>query len=327
MEDCPVELWMKIAGYACTDGGHTGCALSLVSRTMYRVVQPVRYYTVSLVGKKRLFAFSAQCGALNLPPRVHHLLIAKVSIPCYPPDDTLQLQVNIAVRTVLAQTAPYLCSLHIVGWEIDSAADLPIFPRLRDITLPDAPYQCAPHTHTHFPSLRRLHLLSIASAQPQFWLDVMRFAPHLTHLRLSNLTRGERLCPFLRALLDTPPTLRDTDAPGAPAADETFAPGSEAAMIADTVAARLAALRRVYVQPGLYRCAGWYGSGPVDFGEMMSGLQDIASVSARDEGEKRLSLLPDQTYCVDEVRKGWQDMVEGGDGPWLAGHSGAGGSS
>ena len=34
MEQVPVELWEKIARYACVDGGKTGNALSLVSRFM-----------------------------------------------------------------------------------------------------------------------------------------------------------------------------------------------------------------------------------------------------------------------------------------------------
>ncbi|TBU63281.1 hypothetical protein BD310DRAFT_809396, partial [Dichomitus squalens] len=42
----PLELLENIFSYACTDGGHTGRSLSLVSRYFLDVVRPIRYGSV-----------------------------------------------------------------------------------------------------------------------------------------------------------------------------------------------------------------------------------------------------------------------------------------
>jgi hypothetical protein len=56
--DClPLELWDRIFKYACTDGGHTGCALASVSRCFRDVSSPLRYYSIALRGAVQIRAF------------------------------------------------------------------------------------------------------------------------------------------------------------------------------------------------------------------------------------------------------------------------------
>ncbi|TBU33752.1 hypothetical protein BD309DRAFT_851542, partial [Dichomitus squalens] len=39
----PLEIWQHIFLHACTDGGHTGCSLALVSRFFHLASHPVRF--------------------------------------------------------------------------------------------------------------------------------------------------------------------------------------------------------------------------------------------------------------------------------------------
>ncbi|KAI0780483.1 hypothetical protein BD413DRAFT_607782 [Trametes elegans] len=53
MEKLATELLLEIFALACTDGGPTACALSLVSHHIRRASYPVRFHSVSLSGSPR----------------------------------------------------------------------------------------------------------------------------------------------------------------------------------------------------------------------------------------------------------------------------------
>lgn len=349
MDRCPLELWTKIATFACTDGGYTGCSLSLVSRTMRSIVDPVRYHTVSIFGNQKLFAFASQLAALSVdkPPVIRHLLIAdlRVHYPTYSrrrgefifeewrqmQNQAEEDQANITrtIRAIVSSAAPHLHTLAIHNWQYDPIADHTFFPVLHDATLTRVPGRwCAPDAHTRFPALRRLHVLSPNSGAHDFWDSLTKFTPHLTHLRLTGITTDRDLPRFLRVLLDIPPPRRDPDEPYVWTMDEdsSFPPKSNDARQALVTASHLCALGYVCVQPAIYDSSGDRCGNPImRHGEMLDGLWSIARGAERGEGVGKFVLLPEQKeYSADEARRDWLDAIAGGDGPWPGGSDLAG---
>ena len=80
MRDLPVELLQQIFALACTDGGYTGCSLSLVSRRFHDVVHTARYHSVALSGIKQIFFFlrCLENARRAASIQVHHLFISTV---------------------------------------------------------------------------------------------------------------------------------------------------------------------------------------------------------------------------------------------------------
>lgn len=71
----PSELWLSIFTLACTDGGYTGCSLSLVNEAIHYISSPVRLYSVSLTSKDQMSAFlSFLSSAPASSATVRHLL-------------------------------------------------------------------------------------------------------------------------------------------------------------------------------------------------------------------------------------------------------------
>ena len=83
LDKLAVELLTLISLYACTDGGPTGCALSLVSKRMRAASHPARFFSVSLTMesptqlKQFLACYQAECArAADALPRVQHLCLS-----------------------------------------------------------------------------------------------------------------------------------------------------------------------------------------------------------------------------------------------------------
>lgn len=55
----PAEIWHHILASACTDGGSTGCALSLVSHYIRECSKPFKLHSVALHGTRQTLAFVA----------------------------------------------------------------------------------------------------------------------------------------------------------------------------------------------------------------------------------------------------------------------------
>jgi hypothetical protein len=72
----PPELWAIVLGFACTDGGVTGCALSLVSRAVNRATATRRYHSVSLMGWSSIRGFLTVVDRSGGTVFVRHLFIA-----------------------------------------------------------------------------------------------------------------------------------------------------------------------------------------------------------------------------------------------------------
>ena len=319
MDRCPVELWLKIVALACTDGGYTGRSLSLVSRSMRDIVEPVRFLSVSLIDEKQLLAFSGLVAHFSHPPVIQHLFVSVQLIfwghEAMSAEKVAELE--HAFNATLYIAAPNVQTLVIHDPpNFDATCNDLLFPALRDLSIPTLS-QFGPELdgYTRFPSLRRLHLSSY-HCFPDFWPKLVRFVPSLTHLRLSGINKDSSISPFLRILLDVPPPkrLNGTYVMGR---DDQYAPGSAEANEATTVASKLSALEAIYVQPLEYRNSGWCGTGSIMHGQMKSGLRGIARDYSRVQGARELFLLPDAlSYNVEEARRDWLEMVESGAGPW-----------
>ena len=80
-------------------------------------------------------------------------------------------------------------------------------------------------------------------------------------------------------------------------------------------------LRHILVQPGVppedddeeFECT--YGA--FEHYEMLYVLKDIAEEHARGVGVGTFRLLHEkEEYPLEEAKRDWQDLVDGGDGPW-----------
>ncbi|EIW51741.1 uncharacterized protein TRAVEDRAFT_75540 [Trametes versicolor FP-101664 SS1] len=82
MDKLAVELLTLISFYACTDGGPTGCSLSLVSRRIREVSRPARFFSVSLMTSPTQIEQFLEClqneraRATDMLPRVRHLCLS-----------------------------------------------------------------------------------------------------------------------------------------------------------------------------------------------------------------------------------------------------------
>lgn len=339
MEHCPIELWLKIAAFACTDGGYTGRSLSLVSRTMRDVVKPVRFQTVSLSSEEQLLAFSrllahpillpairhilASSSLLphgNPPPVIRHLFVS-VKIPSWGPDRMLPQRIAelvSAFRAVINVAATNVETLVVhESRRFDPIGGDWVFPALRDLSVNVLYLDSGADHHTRFPSLRRLHYSSVRSPNTRdLWPQLVSFAPDITHLRLSGVLGDIFLPRVLRLLLDVPAEKRSgatSDAAASHAPDPANGNNTPAAAL------RLPSLKHIYVQP-----SGWHNDDRTSMGALMhnameTALQSIADACDRGEGVGKLYVLPEsQGYHVSEARKHWLELIEGGDGPWHA---------
>ncbi|KAH9894779.1 hypothetical protein C8Q73DRAFT_470618 [Cubamyces lactineus] len=80
MESLPLEILQYIFALACTDGGHTGNALSLTSKDIRAASRTVRFHTVTLIANPRrldsfLALYERECEQTEeaRKPRVRHL--------------------------------------------------------------------------------------------------------------------------------------------------------------------------------------------------------------------------------------------------------------
>ncbi|KAI0672781.1 hypothetical protein C8Q78DRAFT_969874 [Trametes maxima] len=82
MDQLAVELLNQIFLYACTDGGQTGCALSLVSKRVRTVSRSARFHSIALFSSPekielflRIYQQERAC-AFDMLPRVRHLWLS-----------------------------------------------------------------------------------------------------------------------------------------------------------------------------------------------------------------------------------------------------------
>ncbi len=223
----PVELLTQIFTYACTDGGYTGCSLSLISKHIRAVSRPARFHSVSLTRASAeqvaqfsscLLAERARSIDMGAMPRVRHLCLTaakrSVGLLVYLEraiarvDDTEQLQFSADVMTLLTIVAPDLLSLSLVSRLPLYIAGLPLpdirrvsFPVLQELSIVSDRILFSPSdsatsadsvgARTVFPSLTHLHWTceDFPSRSILSLQPWIDAAPRLTHFRVSNLSR------------------------------------------------------------------------------------------------------------------------------------------
>ena len=225
MQGLAVELLEEIYTLSCTDGGSTGCSLSLVSKRIRETSRAARFHSISLTSgtgqqfAKFLQSFDKERAAAATErgriPTVRHLCISVAdgedvrgdwcSWPTY-----VNKQRDVAAEVknegehkryltdfiaFMQLVSPGLYSLSLVQWQgWQKYTMLPEitcsgFPLLEELTItafdpfiPGGADCCSPF----YPRLTRLHFGSIFGDGVLKLEDGTR-APHITHLRLSNL--------------------------------------------------------------------------------------------------------------------------------------------
>ena len=300
MENLPSELWTSIFALACTDGGLTGCAISLVSRYFRLAVLPVQLHSVALVSTKQTTKF-ADIVEAKAPEecRVRHLFISRLGeggtsrVPAYAHSAVSECLYRIlrAVSSTLETLTSTLTQGHLSHDKILSIT----FPRLTELTVhgyvlyPDAEAEAG--LKGSFPTLRFLHILSSCDSVA---LHIRR-APLLTNLRLSSVaTMGSEL---RRALLD-------------------FLSGEDHATTSPL--AFPPTLQRIIVERHHNRLARYMTHGnPSAFNSATRHALENA-----DKGRKLLIIDDDRrgdgsSFPSHNVRRDWEDRVLGGQGCWV----------
>ena len=214
MDRCPVELLLNIFALACSDGGQTGCSLSLVSKGTRDIADRVRLNTVSLHSYDKIKAFHK--FLLDRPQEhriVRHLFITPkdsghVHLLSEALATKLQTECRNASRTimeVLSLVAPFIHNLTLARVTLPHA--LPHdFPELREMVMHtvDVPENFLSGSFVA-PRLQRLAISAEGvSTLPGEHLtyDLTRIAPRLTHLALCEAvdSRSSDITPVLEDL-------------------------------------------------------------------------------------------------------------------------------
>lgn len=180
MDRCPSELWTRIFGLACTDGGRTGCAIARTSRYFREAVIPVQLHSVALCGTNKMAVF-ADILEQREPAhrRVRHLFLSgRVT------QAIRYKEVSSILFRILSIVAPDLLTLTSTMRQKSTAElDTLSFPRLTELTLSGYCF------HFDTPCLWYLHILSANGGT----LYHTSRAAALTHLRLSAVNTIQAL--------------------------------------------------------------------------------------------------------------------------------------
>lgn len=214
MEHLAVELLEHIFTMACTDGGFTGCSLSLVSKHVRAASQAARFHSIALasgsppqVAQFTACLTTARAESTGTTPRVRHLFLVSakrtIELQSRPKDedDTERLKYIADVTELLRIIAPNLYTFCVIHGHRPLSQELHVpfagirYPLLQEFTLVGSGRidgSLATGPSPNYPSLTRVHLwfcglgytMGVHVGFPQLWTE---HAPHVTHLRISNL--------------------------------------------------------------------------------------------------------------------------------------------
>ncbi|KAK7684553.1 hypothetical protein QCA50_012500 [Cerrena zonata] len=110
MELFPPEIWHHVFTFACTDGGYTGCSLSLTSKYVNALSSGMKWYSVILKGPEQMLKFISTLEHATNHSRVRHLSISwKPDLQYPPPDFSIGLLKNTEIIDALCS---YQLSIH-----------------------------------------------------------------------------------------------------------------------------------------------------------------------------------------------------------------------
>ncbi|KAI0362645.1 hypothetical protein OH77DRAFT_1515840 [Trametes cingulata] len=197
MDKLAIELLTLISFYACTDGGYTGCSLSLVCRRIRDASRLARFYSVSLVtspAQVEQFVTCLQKERVRSPhmlPRVRHLILSLFgqgletrpsTVPPRQPTSRAEFLASLNRRTQHWRTAQE----NLDGQYEHTIPNLirAVAPDLHTFSLIQAQWRSSSIVRCSFPLLREL---TLCGGDPSF-LPLASFAndqslyPSLTRL-------------------------------------------------------------------------------------------------------------------------------------------------
>ncbi|KAH9926621.1 uncharacterized protein BXZ73DRAFT_49274 [Epithele typhae] len=331
MDQTPVEILDTIFTLACTDGGFTGCSLSLASRQIGEIARSSRFYSVSLDifnAPDRVQAFTTCFLAERArpvqwtPPRVRHLHLvsgepfAKIQGNPKLDGDTRRTALGEQALALLDLIAPDLLTLTLVGTVFPPPALVSStlnFPHLQELAIIGGKTRFAPwiSTCTGAPASTSVP----TSAAPAF--------PQLTHLRVTTDLDAQNL----RTWAARAPKLAHVRFECIDLNTHSWVGAHRAAQGSDDPEPKLPALRTLIMQrcpgavpPERTRRPGVPGSGwsmEQMFAVYDEELQKIALGPCR-VGIPALSRNEDGSHKHPrgEVFRRWLDRLEGGPGCW-----------
>jgi len=192
LANVPVELLVHIFSFACTDAGHTGCALKLVCRAFYDlcVQTSLDIQFAAVCGKRSINAFLAILKGRVLR-RVESLFLCEQDARAY--------DLNVSALRQMEEILVTISSTHlqILTVEYCSAVSsfgvhslIPTrFPSLRELSISGPFYETAfQRTCMHaLPRLTHLHIKKYRKLPTDFGPALARICPNLTHLRIMHV--------------------------------------------------------------------------------------------------------------------------------------------
>ncbi|KAJ7162039.1 hypothetical protein C8R46DRAFT_1222175 [Mycena filopes] len=187
----PPEIWNHIFSFACTDDGSTGRALSAVSRAIHILSRPSKYQSLCVLGPKQIVKLFEVLSALSAEARkVKFMFVAGLNDRAKSGEGGHDLHVDAAAEQALDQMvqflAPSLVALHTKKYkpsllfdkEFPVLSELALFGPFKSTTLRSP--ECL------FPSLWTLHIEHFGPHPTQFFEQVVRAAPSVTHLHVRD---------------------------------------------------------------------------------------------------------------------------------------------
>ncbi|KIP08988.1 hypothetical protein PHLGIDRAFT_355704 [Phlebiopsis gigantea 11061_1 CR5-6] len=309
MTQLPVEILWRIASTACTDGGYTGGSLARVSHFMQNATKPYRYHSISLTSDAQMCTFSEHLEIFHRHRAVpiRHLFFS-VKLDYYSTRaDTERKHGNSSPRDafslVLRTASSTLRSLVIYGnactFILYHNLNL-AFPVLKDLTTHALTKQ--ENMAKRFPSLRRLQFIDQGCDGPDSTtFDTL--VPTLTHLRIDSQVLSDHFSLFLYNFLG----LLSHDFLVTVVRSGTVSWTAQDTRRAVATAARLPRLQHIFIQP-------------LQLVWMPTSFLKLAQASTFANGARRFYMCPRNGdvmwYTVRDAMLDWQNLVQGGDGPW-----------
>ena len=272
---------------ACTDGGRTGCALSLVSRQIRGTSSLVRFHTISLHGIPRMRSFLDTVKKQVSCPIITHLFLYDGGLEGRPyfGEDALSV-----ITSIVSIFSPFLetfsGSLVWTGVTYNS-----LFPSgidlslLQELSVNVSPALDLDVALPNLPKLRRLHKWG----RIRGWEDmldvnaVIKVAPKIAQIRLSDLNLAQMVPAILDAALSQDPT-RD---------EEGFK-----LRFPDN-------LEQLFVQCASIDDEGWCGTNRERHSDIKAALSKLA------EDYEKVIVVPECNYTIEDCMEDWLEMIEG----------------
>jgi hypothetical protein len=301
----PNELWEKIFASAFTDGGQTGCALSLVSKHFRELSERIRLQSVAIYSLTSLRAFSMSLTAGAYDNSSIRCLLLMKPRPSNHQDYGYgeELEWDDIYQELIPHITPTLEVLAFIDFNLFPrrlGSDGLQFPRLRDLIMRGSASTLTPGPL--LPSLQRAHLYG--------WVGLCDIA------RLSDLTQSiKQLYISLVGLrLSNPETLGallgvNPDPHGPSPLGVDFSEKLSKSLI--HVSVELFRRRPLSIRQREEEDAVFREAMPM-FCSLMNDPQTA--------GRLHISPFRDQPECDgNALRLAWLNLVKGGDGTWQTG--------